>query len=149
MAPSKDSFVHLHVHSEYSMLDGAARVKPLIDAAVAEGMPAIAMTDHGNMFGAYDFWHVATGGRHQADHRHRGLRHARHRPARTGPACAGATAASDDVSGSGAYTHMTLLAANNVGHAQPLPDVLAGLHRGLLLQAAHGPRAAQHVRRRA
>ena len=42
------------------MLDGAARVGPLMKAAAAEGMPAIAMTDHGNMFGAYDFWKQAT-----------------------------------------------------------------------------------------
>ncbi|BDZ47342.1 hypothetical protein GCM10025866_32510 [Naasia aerilata] len=60
MASSGDSFVHLHVHSEYSMLDGAARVKPLIDAAVEQGMPAVAVTDHGNVFGAFDFWRTAT-----------------------------------------------------------------------------------------
>ena len=47
MTPRDNSFVHLHVHSEYSMLDGAARVKPLIAEAVAQGMPAIAVTDHG------------------------------------------------------------------------------------------------------
>ena len=57
---SNDSFVHLHVHSEYSMLDGAARVSPLIAAAAEQGMPAIAMTDHGNVFGAHDFWRTAT-----------------------------------------------------------------------------------------
>ena len=54
--PSNDSFVHLHVHSEYSMLDGAARVKPLIEAAKEQGMPAVAVTDHGNVFGAFDFY---------------------------------------------------------------------------------------------
>jgi len=42
------------------MLDGAARVKPLVAEAAAQGMPAIAITDHGNMFGAYDFWKSAT-----------------------------------------------------------------------------------------
>ena len=42
MGKDNDSFVHLHVHSEYSMLDGAARVKPLVNAAVEAGMPAIA-----------------------------------------------------------------------------------------------------------
>ena len=52
---SNDSFVHLHVHTEYSMLDGAARVSDLMVAAVEQGMPAIAITDHGNNFGAYDF----------------------------------------------------------------------------------------------
>jgi DNA polymerase-3 subunit alpha len=60
LSPSNDSFVHLHVHSEYSMLDGAARVAPLMQAVADEKMPAIAMTDHGNMFGAYDFWKQAT-----------------------------------------------------------------------------------------
>nr|MBA3619721.1 DNA polymerase III subunit alpha [Acidothermales bacterium] len=51
-----DSFVHLHVHTEYSMLDGAARLPDLFAEASRMGMPALAMTDHGNVFGAYDFW---------------------------------------------------------------------------------------------
>jgi DNA polymerase-3 subunit alpha len=51
-----DSFVHLHVHTEYSMLDGAARVKELLSEASRLGMPAAAITDHGNMHGAYDFY---------------------------------------------------------------------------------------------
>src|SRR5664279_6129338 len=55
-----DSFVHLHVHSEYSMLDGAARVKDLFAEADRMGMPAVAITDHGNLHGAYEF---ATAGR--------------------------------------------------------------------------------------
>jgi len=50
-----DSFVHLHVHTEYSMLDGAARLTDLFEGCQQMGMPAIAMTDHGNLFGAYDF----------------------------------------------------------------------------------------------
>ncbi|WP_219505293.1 DNA polymerase III subunit alpha [Nonomuraea ceibae] len=53
------SFVHLHVHTEYSMLDGAAKMKPLFKEAGRLGMPAIAMSDHGNMFGAYEFQKVA------------------------------------------------------------------------------------------
>mgnify|MGYP000853881978 CR=1 FL=1 len=44
---SERSFAHLHVHTEYSMLDGAARIDELLDAAVRMGMPAIATTDHG------------------------------------------------------------------------------------------------------
>ena len=59
---TNDSFVHLHNHTEYSMLDGAARVGELLDEAVAQGMPAIAVTDHGNMFGAYEFWQQAVNG---------------------------------------------------------------------------------------
>ena len=52
-------FAHLHVHTEYSMLDGAARVEELVSQVAKEGMPAIAMTDHGNVFGAYDFYKKA------------------------------------------------------------------------------------------
>ncbi|MFG1706132.1 DNA polymerase III subunit alpha [Nonomuraea sp. M3C6] len=55
------SFVHLHVHTEYSMLDGAAKMKPLFKEAERLEMPAIAMSDHGNMFGAYEFQKVAAG----------------------------------------------------------------------------------------
>ena len=53
---SEDQFVHLHVHTEYSMLDGAARLDDLLGEAVKLGMPAIAMTDHGNLYGAYEFY---------------------------------------------------------------------------------------------
>jgi DNA polymerase-3 subunit alpha len=49
------SFVHLHTHSEYSLLDGANRIDDLIDSAVRMNMPAVALTDHGNLFGAWDF----------------------------------------------------------------------------------------------
>jgi DNA polymerase-3 subunit alpha len=51
-----DSFVHLHVHTEYSMLDGASRVDGLMRRVAEMGMPAIAITDHGVMFGAIDFY---------------------------------------------------------------------------------------------
>ena len=54
-----DSFVHLHNHTEYSMLDGAQRLRPLFAEVARQGMPAIAMSDHGNMFGAYEFARVA------------------------------------------------------------------------------------------
>lgn len=56
-----DSFVHLHNHTEYSMLDGAQRMKPMFEEVARQGMPAIAMSDHGNMFGAYEFQSVAKG----------------------------------------------------------------------------------------
>ncbi len=49
-------FIHLHNHTDYSILDGAISVKRLVDKAVQLGMPAIAMTDHGNMFGAIEFY---------------------------------------------------------------------------------------------
>ncbi|HEX2039178.1 MAG TPA: DNA polymerase III subunit alpha, partial [Acidimicrobiales bacterium] len=51
-----DSFTHLHLHTEFSMLDGAARVKEVIAAAAADGQPAIGITDHGNMYGVLDFY---------------------------------------------------------------------------------------------
>ncbi|MEY9963753.1 DNA polymerase-3 subunit alpha [Streptacidiphilus sp. MAP12-16] len=54
-----DSFVHLHVHTEYSMLDGAAKNGKLITEVERLGMPAVAMSDHGNMFGAYEFQKIA------------------------------------------------------------------------------------------
>ena len=52
-------FVHLHVHTEYSLLDGASRIKDLVTVAKQMGMPAIAITDHGNMFGVIDFYKEA------------------------------------------------------------------------------------------
>lgn len=52
----KDNFVHLHLHTEYSLLDGAARIDKVVKRAKAYGMPAIAMTDHGNMFAAITFF---------------------------------------------------------------------------------------------
>ncbi len=58
---TNDPFVHLHVHTEYSMLDGAAKLKPLFAEAARLGMPAVAMTDHGNMFGSYEFWQTSKG----------------------------------------------------------------------------------------
>ena len=53
------NFVHLHVHTDYSVLDGCAKVPVLIDRVKELGMPAIAMTDHGNMCGAIDFYQAA------------------------------------------------------------------------------------------
>ena len=53
---SERSFAHLHQHTEYSMLDGASRVKDVVAAAAADGQPALAITDHGNMYGVLDFY---------------------------------------------------------------------------------------------
>ena len=52
-------FVHLHVHSHYSILDGAATVQALVRKAAQEKMSALALTEHGNMFGAIDFYNTA------------------------------------------------------------------------------------------
>ena len=55
----KNNFVHLHVHSEYSLLDGACRIKELAERAAELSMPALALTDHGVMYGAVDFYNAA------------------------------------------------------------------------------------------
>ena len=52
-------FVHLHVHSDFSLLDGLVKVDDLVGAAADLGMPALALTDHGVMFGALHFYHAA------------------------------------------------------------------------------------------
>src|SRR5947207_6353559 len=54
-----DGFAHLHLHTEFSMLDGAARVGEVIAAAAADDQPAIGITDHGNMYGVLDFYKEA------------------------------------------------------------------------------------------
>jgi len=112
---SSDSFVHLHVHTEYSMLDGAARVDELVAEAARLEMPAIAITDHGYVFGAYDFNKKA---------RKAGIKPIIGIEAYVAPESRftksrvkWADGGEDDVSGGGAYTHMTLLAENNDGLA--------------------------------
>ncbi len=97
------------------MLDGAARVGELIAAAVKEEMPAIAMTDHGNVFGAFDFYKTA---------KKQGIKPIIGIEAYVAPESRfdkrrvqWAEGGEDDVSGGGAYTHMTLLAENNEGLA--------------------------------
>lgn len=109
-----DSFVHLHVHSEYSMLDGAARVGELVTAAAEQGMPAVAVTDHGNVFGAYDFWKQATDvGIKPIIGTEAYITPGTHRGDKT--RVRWGSGGGDDVSGSGAYTHMTLLSQNTEG----------------------------------
>ncbi|SFI36115.1 DNA polymerase III, alpha subunit [Microbacterium saccharophilum] len=113
---ASDSFVHLHVHSEYSMLDGAARIGPMVQEAARQGMPAIAVTDHGNTFAAFEFYKTAkdagikpiigieayvTPGTHRSD--------------KSRVRWGSPDQNSDDVSGSGAYTHMTLLSESTEG----------------------------------
>ncbi|RIR90493.1 PHP domain-containing protein, partial [Mycobacteroides abscessus] len=56
MSSSNSSFVHLHNHTEYSMLDGAAKIKPMLAEVERLGMSAVGMTDHGNMYGASEFY---------------------------------------------------------------------------------------------
>ncbi|MEV0350096.1 DNA polymerase III subunit alpha [Nonomuraea sp. NPDC050680] len=119
-----ESFVHLHVHTEYSMLDGAAKVGLLMQEVSRLGMPAVAMSDHGNVHGAYEFYHAA---------REAGIkpiigiesylapasRHHR-RPVYYSDNLAlrrsnDDTGEGGDVSGRGLYTHMTMWAADAQG----------------------------------
>ncbi len=111
---SRDSFVHLHVHTEYSMLDGAARLGDLFSEAGRMGMSALAMTDHGNVFGAYDFWKQATAaGIKPIIGTEAYVTPRTHRSDRTRVKWGGG--GGDDVSGGGAFTHMTLLAESTAG----------------------------------
>jgi DNA polymerase III subunit alpha len=116
---SDDGFVHLHVHTEYSMLDGASLLDGLFARVSELGMPAIAMTDHGNLHGAYDFYKKAHGsgikpiigieayvtpGTHRSERRR--VRWGKGDLAEEG---------GDDVAGGGAYTHMTMWAETTEG----------------------------------
>ncbi|MFJ1461486.1 DNA polymerase III subunit alpha [Nocardia sp. N2S4-5] len=112
---SASGFVHLHNHTEYSMLDGAAKITPLFKEAERLGMTAVGMTDHGNMYGASEFYNSA---------RKQGIKPIIGIEAYIAPASRFQTKRvqwgdpsqkSDDVSGSGAYTHMTMVAENATG----------------------------------
>jgi DNA polymerase III subunit alpha len=108
------SFVHLHVHTEYSMLDGAARLRDLFAETARLGMPALAMTDHGNLYGAYDFHRQAVAaGVKPIIGLEAYLTPGTARSDRSRVRWAGG--GEDDVSGGGAYTHLTLLAADADG----------------------------------
>src|SRR5579875_2114220 len=108
-------FAHLHVHTEYSMLDGAARLKDLFAEVARHGMTHVAITDHGNMFGAAEFHRQATAA---------GLTPVIGIEAYVAPEARGSTRRvlwgqphqkKDDVSASGAYLHKTIWARDNEG----------------------------------
>ncbi|MGH3355257.1 MAG: DNA polymerase III subunit alpha [Nocardioidaceae bacterium] len=113
-ASRSSSFAHLHVHSEYSMLDGAARIDDLFTEAARMAMPAIAVTDHGSMFGAYEFYKASKGTGVkpivgvEAYLTPNTSRFERRRVQWGG-------GGRDDVSGGGAYTHLTMLAESTQG----------------------------------
>jgi DNA polymerase-3 subunit alpha len=103
------SFVHLHVHTQYSLLDGAIKIDPLLDHAQNCGMPAMAITDHGNMFGAVEFFGKA---------RERGIKPIIGCEAYLAPGKRtdrSVAPKADDVDGGGNY-HIILLAENRVGY---------------------------------
>ncbi|WP_449277547.1 DNA polymerase III subunit alpha [Leucobacter sp. GX24907] len=96
------------------MLDGAARVGQLMEAVEAQGMPAVAVTDHGNTFGAFDFWKQARDhGLNPIIGIEAYLTPGTHRSDRT--RVRWGDGVGDDVSGAGAYTHMTLLSESTEG----------------------------------
>src|ERR687890_1284301 len=104
---SSTDFVHLHVHTEYSMLDGAARLNDLFGEAQRLGQTALATTDHGFVFGAFDFWSKAkSAGIKPIIGVEAYLTPGTARNDRTRVQWGGG--GRDDVSGAGAYTHMTL-----------------------------------------
>ncbi len=107
--------MHLHNHTEYSMLDGAAKIEPMLAEAQRLGMPAVGMTDHGNMFGASEFYTKATAA---------GIKPIIGVEAYIAPGSRFDTRRitwgdpgqkADDVSAGGAYLHMTLLAQDATG----------------------------------
>ncbi|MEZ5130929.1 MAG: DNA polymerase III subunit alpha [Mycobacterium sp.] len=115
MGNQTGAFVHLHNHTEYSMLDGAAKITPMLSEAQRLEMPAIGMTDHGNMFGASEFYNSATKA---------GIKPIIGVEAYVAPGSRFDTRRilwgdpgqkSDDVSGSGSYTHLTMVAENATG----------------------------------
>ncbi|MEI8148453.1 MAG: PHP domain-containing protein, partial [Actinomycetes bacterium] len=111
-----DSFTHLHVHTEFSMLDGAAKLDELVAKAVADGQPALGMTDHGNMYGVLDFYKecraqgvkpiIGTEAYMAYETRFE-------RPSRRGKVD---DSGGDTEGGRKLYYHLTLLAENNVGY---------------------------------
>lgn len=119
---SEKQFVHLHVHTDYSALDGASKIGSLVDEVHRLGQPAVAITDHGNAQGAYELWkkatekginpivgqefYVAPGG---------SSRHGRERIFFGETRGEDKIERSNDVSGGGAYTHMTMWAETTEG----------------------------------
>ncbi len=111
-----DSFVHLHVHTEFSMLDGASKVDELVGAAVEHDMPALGITDHGNMYGILDFYKACKkqgikpiiGSELYQAHEHRS-----ERPSRRGRLD---DSGGNTDGGNKLYYHLTTLAENNTGY---------------------------------
>ncbi|MGQ4543597.1 DNA polymerase III subunit alpha [Dermabacteraceae bacterium P13088] len=115
---SAGDFVHLHTHTDYSLLDGAAKISKLVDEAVKQNQKAIAITDHGYVFGAYEFYAKAKAA---------GIKPiigveayvtpgtSRHDRTRVQWGTPEQQAAGDDVSARGAYTHLTLLSRSTEG----------------------------------
>jgi len=122
-------FVHLHLHTEYSLLDGACHISELVDQAARLGMKALAITDHGNMFGAVDF--------HDAC-REKGLKPI------LGCEVYVATGSRHDRSAAGiqeAYNHLTVLSTNDAGYRNLVKLVSMGYLEGFY----HRPRIDKEI----
>ena len=114
--PARDDFVHLHVHTDYSMLDGAGKIKDYVAEAKRLGQPALAITDHGYMFGAYEFYAAATAaGIKPIIGVEAYMTPGTSRFDKTRIFWGEESQRSDDVSARGSYTHMTLLSRDNEG----------------------------------
>ena len=97
-------FVHLHLHTQYSLLDGANQIDPLVQRVKEFGQPAVAMTDHGNMFGAVEFYRKASGS---------GVKPIIGCEAYMAP---GSRLAKDSGLANNDYYHLILLASNRTGY---------------------------------
>ncbi|MCB1259781.1 MAG: PHP domain-containing protein, partial [Acidimicrobiales bacterium] len=111
-----DSFTHLHVHTEFSMLDGAARVGDVVAKAAADGQPAVGITDHGNMYGVLDFYQACR--KHEVNpiigcELYQAYEHRTERPQRRGRMD---DSGGDAEGGRKAYYHLTALAETNTGY---------------------------------
>jgi DNA polymerase-3 subunit alpha len=108
-------YAHLHVHTEYSMLDGAARLKEMFKEVTAQGMTHVAMTDHGNMYGAAEFHRQAKDAGVTPVIGIEAYVAPEHRGNKNRVLWGQPHQKSDDVSASGAYLHKTIWARNNEG----------------------------------
>src|SRR6201995_3088279 len=108
-------YAHLHVHTEYSMLDGAARLKEMFAEVAANGMTHVAMTDHGNMYGAAEFFRQAKDNDITPVIGIEAYVAPEHRGNKNRVLWGQPHQKSDDVSASGAYLHKTIWARNNEG----------------------------------
>ena len=111
-----ESFVHLHNHTEYSMLDGAARIEELVLAAKADGQRALGITDHGNLYGVIDFYEACR--KHDVTpiiglEAYMAANSRFDRPARRGKID---DTGGDTEGGQKLYHHLTLLATSNEGY---------------------------------
>ena len=113
---ANSSFAHLHVHSEYSTLDGASRIDELVEAAAADGQPALALTDHGNMSGVVDFYKACDSNGVKPIIGFEAYMAKEHRDERPQKRGRDDDSGGETDQGDKMYYHLTLLAENNEGY---------------------------------